>query len=152
MTFSRHFIWGTFVVTGLRHRLCTYALKLSGWWLLLKFGRRTAGFSTWVGWMTIWLACYQEILLVSCCLVFIAMGSFANLAAILPRYTNPTPEEQLLNLKLASQRQCIEHVFGDHRACYKLFSVPHYLRLYNQGVKVQSKFLLSFLCWIAIIV
>ncbi len=39
-------------------------------------------------------------------------GIFANLATILPRYTNPTPEEQLLNLKLASQRQCIEHVFG----------------------------------------
>ena len=42
-------------------------------------------------------------------------GLFANLATILPRYTNPTPEERLLNLKLASQRQCIEHVFGDHR-------------------------------------
>ncbi len=31
-------------------------------------------------------------------------GIFANLATILPRCTNPTPEEQLLNLKLASQR------------------------------------------------
>jgi hypothetical protein len=28
-------------------------------------------------------------------------GIFANLATILPRYTNPTPEELLLNLKLA---------------------------------------------------
>jgi hypothetical protein len=34
-------------------------------------------------------------------------GIFANLATILPWYTNPTPEELLLNLKLASQRQCI---------------------------------------------
>jgi hypothetical protein len=63
-------------------------------------------------------------------------GIFANLATILPRYTNPTPEEWLLNLKLASQRKCIEHVFGDHRNRFKLFSVPHYLRLFNQGVKV----------------
>ncbi len=51
-------------------------------------------------------------------------GIFANLATILPRYMNPTPEERLLNLKLASQRQCIEHVFGDHRTRFKLFSVP----------------------------
>jgi hypothetical protein len=50
-------------------------------------------------------------------------GIFANLARILPRYTNPTPEERLLNLKLASQRQCIEHVFGDHRNRFKLFLV-----------------------------
>jgi hypothetical protein len=73
-------------------------------------------------------------------------GIFVNLATILPRYTNPTPEEQLLNLKLTSQRQCIKHVVGDHRICYKLFSVPHYLHLYNQGVKVQRECLLSFLC------
>jgi hypothetical protein len=71
-------------------------------------------------------------------------GIFANLATILPRYTNPTPEEQLLNLKLASQRQCIEHVFEDHRNQFKLFSVPHYLCLFNQGVKVQRECLLSF--------
>jgi hypothetical protein len=42
-------------------------------------------------------------------------GIFANLGTILPRYTNPSPENRILNLKLASQRQCIEHVFGDHR-------------------------------------
>ena len=71
-------------------------------------------------------------------------GIFANHATILPRFTNPTPEERLLNLKLASQRQCIEHVFGDHRVRFKLFSVPHYLRLFNQGVKVRRECLLSF--------
>jgi hypothetical protein len=63
-------------------------------------------------------------------------GIFANMATVLLRYTNPTLEEQLLNLKLASQRQCIEHMLGDHRNRFKLFSVPHYLRLFNQGVKV----------------
>ena len=71
-------------------------------------------------------------------------GIFANLATIVPRYTNPTPEERLLNLKLASQRQCIEHVFGDHRNRFKLFSVPHYLRLFNQGVMVRRECLASF--------
>ena len=71
-------------------------------------------------------------------------GIFANLATILPRYTNPSPENRLLNLKFASQRQCIEHVFGDHRTRFKLFSVPHYLLLFNQGVKVRRECLLSF--------
>jgi hypothetical protein len=71
-------------------------------------------------------------------------GIFANLATILPRYTKPTPEERLLNLKLASQRQCIEHMFGDHRNRFKLFSVPHYLCLFNQGVKVRRECLVSF--------
>ncbi len=71
-------------------------------------------------------------------------GIFANLATIFPRYTNLTPEEWLLNLKLASQRQCIEHVFGDHRNRFKLFSVPHYLRLFNQGVKVRRECLVPF--------
>jgi hypothetical protein len=44
----------------------------------------------------------------------------------------------------ASQRQCIEHAFGDHCICFQLFSVPCYHRLFNQGVKVQKECLLSF--------
>ena len=71
-------------------------------------------------------------------------GIFANLATILPRYTNPTHEEQILIIKLASQRQCIEHVFGDPRIQYKLFSVPHSFWLFNNGVKVQRECLISF--------
>jgi len=71
-------------------------------------------------------------------------GIFANLATIVPRYTNPSHEERVLNIKLASHRQCIEHVFGDHRIRYKLFSVPHSLRLFNNGVKVRRECLISF--------
>jgi len=71
-------------------------------------------------------------------------GIVANLATIVPRYTNPSDEERVLNIKLASQRQCIEHVFGDHRIRYKLFSVPHSLRLFNNGVKVRRECLISF--------
>jgi len=47
-------------------------------------------------------------------------------------------------LKFASERQCIEHVFGDHRTCFKLFSVLHYWHLFDNGVKVQNQCLLSF--------
>jgi hypothetical protein len=36
----------------------------------------------------------------------------------------------------ALHAQCIEHVFGDHLNIFKLFSVPYYLCLFNQGVKV----------------
>ena len=39
---------------------------------------------------------------------------FPFFSTILPRYTNPTAKERLLNLIFASQRQCIEHVFGYH--------------------------------------
>ena len=71
-------------------------------------------------------------------------GIFATLATILPRFTNPTPELHLLNMRMASLRQCIEHVFGDHRIRFKLFGVPHYLRLFDNGVKVRRMSLVSF--------
>ncbi len=63
---------------------------------------------------------------------------------ILPRLTNLTPELHLLNVWMASLWQCIEHVFGDHRARFKLFAVPHYLHLFNQGVKVRRVNVVSF--------
>ena len=72
-------------------------------------------------------------------------GIFATLATILPRFNNPTPELHLLNMRLASLRQCIEHVFADHRIRFKLFDMPHYLHLFNQGVKVRRMSLVSFL-------
>jgi hypothetical protein len=66
------------------------------------------------------------------------------LATILPRFVNPTPELQLIKMRLASLRECIEHVFADHHIRFKLFSVPHYLHLFNRGVKVRRMFLVSF--------
>lgn len=71
-------------------------------------------------------------------------GIFAVLPTILPRFTNPTPDQHLLNLRLASLWQCIEHIFGDHRVCFKLFAVPYYLHIFNQGVKVRRMCLVSF--------
>jgi hypothetical protein len=71
-------------------------------------------------------------------------GIFAVMATILPRFTNPTPELNLLNIWMASLWQCIEHVFGDHRARFKLFAVPQYFHLFNQGVKVWRMSMISF--------
>ena len=59
-------------------------------------------------------------------------GIFAVMATILPRFTNPTPELHLLNMQMATLWQCIEHVFGDHHARFKLFAVPHYLHLFTK--------------------
>ena len=71
-------------------------------------------------------------------------GIFSVLSTILPRFTNPTPELHQLNMRLASLRQCIEHVFADHRIRFKIFAVPHYLSLFNNGVKVRRMCLVSF--------
>lgn len=71
-------------------------------------------------------------------------GIFPLLATIVPRFVNPSPDQSLQNLIFASQRQCMEHVFGDHRNRFHLFSVPHRLRLFNNGVTVRRECLLSF--------
>jgi hypothetical protein len=71
-------------------------------------------------------------------------GIFAVLATILPRFTDPTPEEQLLNQRLASLREIIEHVFGDHHKRFVLFNIPDRLQLFNHGVRVRKMFLVSF--------
>jgi hypothetical protein len=61
-------------------------------------------------------------------------GIFANHSIILPQYVNPTPEQEYMNLKFASEWQCIEHCFGNHRTCFKLFWVPHSFHLFDRGV------------------
>jgi hypothetical protein len=71
-------------------------------------------------------------------------GIFATLATILPRFTNPTPAEHLLNMRLSSLREIIEHVFGDHHNRFGLFRVPDRLQLFNHGVRVRKMFLVSF--------
>ena len=41
-----------------------------------------------------------------------ADGIFAVLACILPRFSNPTPELHLLNVRMASLRESEEHIFA----------------------------------------
>jgi hypothetical protein len=71
-------------------------------------------------------------------------GIFAVLACILPRFRLPTAAEHLLNLRLASIREVIEHVFADHRNRFHLFGTPHNIRIFNHGVKVRRMCLVSF--------
>lgn len=71
-------------------------------------------------------------------------GIFRVLECILPRFRNPTPELHLLNVRLASLRICIEHVFADHDVRFKIFQVPRELQLTDDGVKVRRMCLMSF--------
>ena len=75
-----------------------------------------------------------------------ADGIFRALLTIMPRYTRPdrTIEQCYVNLKMAGERQCIEHCFGDHRTKFRLFSMPHTLRIYSGGEKVRKLCVLSF--------
>jgi hypothetical protein len=71
-------------------------------------------------------------------------GIFRLLATILPRFVNPSEEQQLLNMRMSSLREIIEHVFADHRNRFHLFEVPSQLHLFNNGVKVRRMCLVSF--------
>ena len=71
-------------------------------------------------------------------------GIFSLLATILPRFTNPSEEEKLLNMRLAGIREIIEHVFSDHHIRFKIFQVPDRLQLFNHGVRVRKMLLMSF--------
>ncbi len=67
-------------------------------------------------------------------------GIFSVLALILPQFRNPTPSLHHLNIRMSSMRECIEHVLADHCICFHLFGVPHYLHLFDRGVKI---------CWLS---
>ena len=63
-------------------------------------------------------------------------GIFPNLSTIVPHFVNHLPEQTLQNFIFASHRQCLEHVFGDHRTRFKWFGMPNHLHLFNQGVTI----------------
>lgn len=71
-------------------------------------------------------------------------GIFSLLPTIIPRYTNPTPDQRLLNQRMASTRESIEHIFVDHYGWFKLFWTRQYLHLFDQGVKIRRMCLNSF--------
>lgn len=64
-------------------------------------------------------------------------GIYSVLATIVPRYINPAPLERLLNIRLASVREIIEHVYGDHHTFSRLFRVPHFLHTMTDGFKIR---------------
>lgn len=71
-------------------------------------------------------------------------GIFALLPCIIPRYTNPTFDQWLLNLRMASIREAIEWVFCDHFNWFRLFWTPQYMHVVDQGVKLRRMCLNSF--------
>ena len=71
-------------------------------------------------------------------------GIFAVLSCIVPRYTNPTLVERLINLRMSSLRESIEHIFSMHENMFALFGVPRYLRLYRNGRQVRRLYTISF--------
>ena len=70
-------------------------------------------------------------------------GIFAVLATIISRFTNPTPQLHLLNMRLSSQRQSIEHIFSDHFTWFGYFRQPHLIWLFTSGVKVRRLCIIS---------
>ncbi len=71
-------------------------------------------------------------------------GIFAVLATILPRFRNPTNDLHILNMRLASLRECIEHVLGDHRNRFGIFRFHNRLHLFDRGVHVRKMCMVSF--------
>ncbi len=71
-------------------------------------------------------------------------GIFGVLATIVPRYVNPTALDRLINIRLASVRQIIEHVFADHRQMFRIYQVPQYLHMMTDGVKIRRMSLNTF--------
>ncbi len=61
-----------------------------------------------------WLLSFNIIRGLFLCL-YCCDGIFAINPTILPHYVNLTPKQDYINLKFALERQCIKHVFGDHR-------------------------------------
>ena len=72
-------------------------------------------------------------------------GIFPETNTVCPRHVRPNEDQGLQNLLFAPQRQCIEHVFCDHRTRFKWFGMPHQIRLFNSGVQVRRECLISFL-------
>lgn len=69
---------------------------------------------------------------------------YTILACICPRIRRPTEEEMFLNQRLAGKRQCIEHVFGDHKTRFKIFQAVGRIRLFENGEFVKKMILMSF--------
>ncbi len=71
-------------------------------------------------------------------------GIFGVLATIAPRYVNPSPQERLINIRSASARQIIEHVFADHNQQFRIYQVPRFLHMMTDGAKIRRMSLNTF--------
>jgi hypothetical protein len=62
---------------------------------------------------------------------------FCFLAAILPRFVNPTPAQSPFDVCLTLLREYNGNVLAYHWHCLKTYGMSHCLHLYNRFVKVQ---------------
>ena len=64
-------------------------------------------------------------------------GIFAVLATIVSRYVNPTPEQELTNLRLGNFGQQKRHVHSKHKKLFGVFSIPRRHMVYRKEVHIQ---------------
>ena len=75
------------------------------------------------------------------------------MATIVARYSTPDANEQRINVRLASVRQSIEHIFALHKKTFNLFNVAESFRLMENGKEsyrlvLNSLFLMN--CYICL--
>ena len=71
-------------------------------------------------------------------------GVFSHLGTIVARYNNASGIESVINKKLATVRQSIEHIFGLHKRTFNLFSIPNRFKVLVRGYDLYQLTLLSF--------
>ena len=71
-------------------------------------------------------------------------GVFPQLSTIVARYTNAIGIQSVINSKMSSVRQSIEHIFGLHKQTFNLFSIPARFKLWVRGYEVYQLTLISF--------
>jgi hypothetical protein len=71
-------------------------------------------------------------------------GIFPQLGTIVARYNNASGIESVINKKMASVRQSMEHMFGLHKRTFNLFSIPNRFKLLVRGYEVYQLTLVSF--------
>jgi hypothetical protein len=73
-------------------------------------------------------------------------GIFSRLATIVPRYRNPTEEEERKNFRMSALRIFIEHLFRIHDSLFQ--AVHEYRRLrFRNGEHTYKHTLMSFFVW-----
>ena len=71
-------------------------------------------------------------------------GVFPQLPTIVARYSNPSIEQSLINTRMSSVRQSIEHLFALHRNTFSIFTIPFRLKLLLRGYDVLKFTVVSF--------
>ena len=79
-------------------------------------------------------------------------GVFPQLSTIVARFSNPSSDNDRLNVKMASVRQSIEHLFALHDQTFGLFSSFRRFQILLNGTEVSRIIMNSFFLLIVILV